>query len=311
MESLKKQIALIEEDRKNDEELLDSFYNDLQSIINEQGESLKKLKLIAPFSFKCFDIELIKLSQEVFGLMMRGHFRKNEDDKFQPCQDEIDFLKSSWKGSLLCAFLRYKSTPEHFYKALYPGGGEDDLERTDSIFHLHQESVKKDIEEFEDLTKRAEKIIEVVLTKYEENRNQNNPSNQLEISLSDGHGRMLVCLLKALYDKRLLDVIDGIKIYEISPVVHEYHNLVFPHCVQKIPASNIRGLSPHYEYDIQEGSTIYLNFYSIPSSDNFGWTAHFQGQNIDNWVPGCSKENVLKLLGYHWQGIKIRRYLYD
>ncbi|XP_020916801.1 uncharacterized protein LOC110254175 isoform X2 [Exaiptasia diaphana] len=120
-------------------------------------------------------------SKEVFGMMMRAHFRKSRDDKFQPCQDEIDFLRSTPKGVALCHDLR-RASLKSFYKILYPEiDTKEGLGERDSIFHLDKDSVKNDKTELDDQNKRAKALARVVKDAHD----------GVTIHLLDGHGRML------------------------------------------------------------------------------------------------------------------------
>ncbi|XP_020916800.1 uncharacterized protein LOC110254175 isoform X1 [Exaiptasia diaphana] len=223
-------------------------------------------------------------SKEVFGMMMRAHFRKI-GDKFQPCQDEIDFLRSTPKGVALCHDLR-RAPLKFFYKILYPEiDTKEGLGERDSVFHLHKDSVMNDKTELDDQNKRARALAQVV--KY--------GRYEVTIHLLDGHGRMLVCLLKALDEESALEQVHPrIRLFETSEVVHNYHKLAIPRSIEKLYQSVI----DHRE--IPRSGVIYLNFCSIPSMEEYPWTDHFKKQTIENWVYGCCKENVLK---YIWTAV--------
>merc|ERR1719494_1676930 len=102
---------------------------------------------------------------------MRACWRKSTNDKFQPCQDEIDYLRDSAKGVALCHTLRHSSLTQ-FYMILHPGdvrcGYEKskinlktvakNLKKKNSIFHIHSDSEANDVKEYRDLCLRAEKL---------------------------------------------------------------------------------------------------------------------------------------------------------
>ena len=157
------------------------------------------------------------------------------------------------------------------------------FERNDSIFHLHGNKLEDDIKEFEDLTRRATVLAKAILDQ-----------KPVEVRLLDGHGRMLVCLIRALMDLKVDPDELVLKIFEIDDYVHDYHQYVFPECVSKCKESIIA-----MRKDLPYDSVVYLNFCSIISGgDSVAWTSHFKTQRIDNWVPHCCKENVLK---YIWR----------
>ena len=242
-------------------------------------------------------------AEKVFGLLMRAAFRtSDQNSKFQPCIDDLEFLKEV--GPALCKTLRI-GTLTNFCKTLHPfeseNDKEDELNLNDSIFHLHGNKLKDDITEFEDQTLRANDLAEAIKTILDQKSLE--PVEPVEVRLLDGHGRMLVCLIRALMK---LDVdLDKLvklgrlvlKVFEIDDVVHKYHQYVFPMCVSKCKESIIamRKDPP----DSFNNNVVYLNFCSVKSGSVGGaWTSHFKTQTIDNWVPHCCKENVLK---YIWK----------
>ena len=162
------------------------------------------------------------------------------------------------------------------------------LEKNDSIFHLHK-NVTEDIEEFKDLTLRANELAR----KISDHWKRSSPK-LVKVHLLDGHGRMLVCIIKALMDLGLdPDSVLRIKVFEIDEDVHNYHQYVFPTKVGKVKRSIIT------TFDIDQNSVIYLNFCSVASGkDDEAWKSHFEGQSSEEWVPHCCKENVLK---YIWK----------
>ena len=111
------------------------------------------------------------------------------------------------------------------------------------------------------------------------------------IQLLDGHGRMLVLILKALDEKKvnLEDV--TFEVFEINNIVHEYHEYVFSKKITCLKQCIIN------QYPLPENEMIYLNFCSIPSTSDFGWTKHFESYKAtSNDYKACVKENVLKFI---------------
>lgn len=183
-------------------------------------------------------------AKESFGMLMRAAFGKQTDEnkKFQPCKDDLEFLKRV--DPALCYMLRQGSLVD-FCQILHPVdsvlsqtvGEEKDplddqtikssLEKKDSIFHLHK-NVGEDFKEFEDLTLRANELARKISDLW----NRSCPE-LVKVHLLDGHGRMLVCIIKALMDLGLdPDSVLRIKVFEIDEDVHNYHQYVFP-TVQK------------------------------------------------------------------------------
>lgn len=243
-------------------------------------------------------------AKESFGMLMRAAFGKQTDEnkKFQPCKDDLEFLKRV--DPALCYMLRQGSLVD-FCRILHPVdsvlsqkiGEEEDrlddqtivssLEKNDSIFHLHK-GVKDDIEEFKDLTLRANELARKI------SGLKCSGPELVKVHLLDGHGRMLVCIIKALMDLGLdPDSVLRIKVFEIDEDIHNYHQYVFPTKVEKVKESIIAN------FDLDRNSVIYLNFCSVASGyDDEAWKSHLQGQSSKKWVPHCCKENVLK---YIWK----------
>ena len=60
------------------------------------------------------------------------------------------------------------------------------------------------------------------------------PKTKVTVDLLDGHGRMLVCLIKAVMDIGLEpDKVLNIRVFEIDENSHKYHQYVFPQLVEK------------------------------------------------------------------------------
>ena len=65
--------------------------------------------------------ENVEISKEVFGVIMRGSFGRYEEQRFQPCKDELYILKSLPKAIQLCRDLRQRVSLRDFYQILLPG----------------------------------------------------------------------------------------------------------------------------------------------------------------------------------------------
>ena len=248
-------------------------------------------------------------AKEVFGLLMRAGFRREKDvnSKFQPCKDDLQFLKGM--APALCRRLRIGTLRDfccilHLatFDDLYRLGGRPTLRRwgrfdntevkkrlehNDSIFHLHRNSVEEDYTEFLDQTARAETLAGEIESTWDGTR-------PIQVRLLDGHGRMLVCLIKAVMDLDLdPDEVLDLTVFEIDEEVHEYHQYVFPRCIKKRNETviDIRNVGPE-----GENSVIYLNFCSVPSGNSATWNAYFKKQSAAHWAPHCCKENVLKYI---------------
>lgn len=238
-------------------------------------------------------------------MLMRAAFgnQTDENKKFQPCKDDLEFLKRV--DPALCYMLRQGSLVD-FCRILHPVdsvlsqtvGKEKDqlddqtikssLEKKDSIFHLHK-NVGEDFKEFKDLTLRANELARKIWKIWKRSRQK-----LVKVHLLDGHGRMLVCIIKALMDLGLdPDSVLRIKVFEIDEDVHNYHQYVYPTTVEKVKRSIIT------TSDLDRNSVIYLNFCSVASGkDEEAWKSHFEGQSSQNWVRHCCKENVLR---YIWE----------
>jgi len=289
---LEKQLSLLKFENK-----------ETQAVMNESDEDVFRLQKQLSM-LKLENIETLKdkreQGKETFGLLMRAGFRRESDEhaKFQPCEDDLKFLRRL--DPALCKAL-YDGTLVDFCCILYPN---DDIldqkvgvhvdvdsrntEFMNSIFHLHGNRNKDDSKEFDDLMVRAKKLaIEI-----------NSISTEIikvNIDLLDGHGRMLVCLIKAVMDTGLKpDEMLNFRVFEIDENAYQYHRYVFPHSVKNIDKSILdESFSP------ENKSIIYLNFCSVPSmTDDEAWKIHFACQTSDYWVPHCCKENVLK---YIWR----------
>ena len=251
-------------------------------------------------------------AKEVFGLLMRAGFRREKDvnSKFQPCKDDLQFLKGM--APALCRRLRI-GTLRDFCCILHPAAFDfrfrvrrtlrwcvrfDDkevkkrLEHNDSIFHLHRNSVEEDYTEFLDQTARAETLAREIESTWRRDR-----TRPVQVRLLDGHGRMLVCLIKAVMDLGLdPDEVLDLTVFEIDEEVHGYHQYVFPRCIKKRKETVIdirRNMGTE-----DEQSVIYLNFCSVPPGNKKSWDAYFRNQSASHWVPHCCKETVLK---YIWE----------
>ena len=241
--------------------------------------------------------DLRKRAKHAFGLMMRAHFGRTDGIKFQPCADDISILEID-PG--LLQMLREGTLVDFLYIMfpIYPVSlkieaniFDEAIKGNDSIFSVHNHN-QPNISEFLDLTKRANMLVDII---YQNNRVMGD--NSIKIHLLDGHGRMLLCIIKAAMDKGFNpnDILK-IKLFEINEDAHRYHKFALPECVEAIGKSII----DYRNYPPSPNSIIYLNFCSIPSTNSFKWKEYFSNQNIENWVPACCKENVLK---YIWKTI--------
>lgn len=244
------------------------------------------------------DVEFYReRARQVFGMMMRAQFRSEADEnsKFMPCKDEVEFLKSH--DPALCTALRLKN-PVDFCNILHPVYPVPDeplqdediakiLQCNDSIFHLHRNRLQEDLKEFKDLTLRANVLSKEVKKIFEETK------AAVNVFLLDGHGRMLVCLIRGLFELGINpnDLKNFfLNMFEIDDQVHRYHQYVFPNCVVKSKKSIISNDPP-------ERSLVYLNFCSVKSAtDDEAWKDHFENQSVEGWVPHCCKEKVLKYI---------------
>ena len=230
--------------------------------------------------------ENVRKSKEVFGLIMRGSFGRYHDQKFQPCKDELDLLKSLPKAMHLCRDLRYRVSLKDFYQILLPGELSDDekeivgnpidyLKNRNTIFHTAYK-IRDDQKEFEDLQKRAEDLAE-----------ETKERGITEVQLLDGHGRMLVLILRAL-DKAKQDLeVMKFELFEVDDIVHEYHEYVFSNRISCLKQCIIS------QKPLPVNKMIYLNFCSVQSTKAFDWTEHFEDDTGDL---ACVKENVLKFI---------------
>ena len=253
-------------------------------------------------------------AKEVFGLLMRAGFRREKDvnSKFQPCKDDLQFLKGM--APALCRRLRI-GTLRDFCRILHPAPfdarfwagrtlgrwwvGFDDkeikerLEHNDSIFHLHRNSVENDYTEFLHQTARAETLAGEIESTWRRDR-----TRPVQVRLLDGHGRMLVCLIKAVMDLDLdPDEVLDLTVFEIDEEVHGYHQYVFPRCIKKRKETVI-DIRRNMGKEEEQSAVIYLNFCSVPPGDKKSWDAYFRNQSASHWVPHCCKETVLK---YMWE----------
>ena len=171
-------------------------------------------------------------AKEVFGMLMRAGFRRESDDNvFQPCEDDLEFLKGM--NPALCATLR-RGTLVDFCRILHPFDSvltqkigyeqrpldkqtiRSSLGRKDSIFHLHGYKIENDFKEFEDLTLRAEALVKAIFDYH-------NCSLPVTVQLLDGHGRMLVCIIKAIIDSGCdPDIVLRLRVFEIDDHVYRY-----------------------------------------------------------------------------------------
>ena len=147
----------------------------------------------------------------------------------------------------------------------------DYLKDHDTIFHVGDDKT-----EFEDLEKRAKRLAREMAER-----------ELTKVQLLDGHGRMLVLILRAL-DQLDLDIEEiGYKVYEIAPLVQEYHEYVFNKQIKCLKRCIIS------QHPLPKDEMIYLNFCSIPSTIHLDWKQHFQNDSGDE---ACVKENVLKFI---------------
>ena len=111
--------------------------------------------------------------------------------------------------------------------------------------------------------------------------------NITEVQLLDGHGRMLVLILRAL-DKAKQDLGKmTFEVFEVDDIVHEYHEYVFSNRISCLKQCIIN------QDPLPVNKMIYLNFCSVPSTNSFDWTEHFKEGTGDL---ACVKENVLKFI---------------
>ena len=76
---------------------------------------------------------------------------------------------------------------------------------------------------------RAKKLSEIIAALI------NKKGTKVTVDLLDGHGRMLVCLIKAVMDIGIdPDKVLNIRDYEIDENSHKYHQYVFPQSVKSI-----------------------------------------------------------------------------
>ena len=206
-------------------------------------------------------------ARHLFYLMMSASFkRKNASNtnNFQPCAGDLELLRlrpevleDLKQGSL-----------ENFCEKLSPFPMDSDLWRNtpeasslnDTIFH-HEQDQSHQV--FMDQMVRARRLAERV--------KELNPSQQSPITLRllDGHGRMLICLCKALLERGFRPVEDYVKIvvYEIDREAYDYHEAVFPGCVENKNASiiDVAVNDDHDPDDAYRKLVVYLNFQSAPT----------------------------------------------
>ena len=183
-----------------------------------------------------------KTPMELFRLMMQASFIRpgfQKADNFMPCKQDLQLLRLQ-EGVINKL---HEGSLSDFYKALFPHalqGKEwtirDDKTWEDEVFKAanqsifyHSGSPKESYMIFKDQMERAGRLAKII----QQMRQDHPAGGPVTLRILDGHGRMLLCILKALVDLQLdpCDDVIQIEVYEIDEEVYEYHEAVFPKCV--------------------------------------------------------------------------------
>ena len=225
------------------EEQLGSLNDNLEKLKRKYDDAMSQLQQLRKDV-----LSAEKTPMELVSLMMQASFIRPgalKADNFMP--KEQDLLLLLLQPNVVAGL--HHGTLRQFYDALFPqmlkvrtwAAMREAAEQTPaehksldeaakhSIFY-HSGTAQESFMIFKDQMKRAEELA----IRVQQLLDAQGAGSKIPVTLRilDGHGRMLLCILKALIDLKLdPDECVSIEVYEVDSQVDKYHRRVFPQCV--------------------------------------------------------------------------------